>query len=313
MSAWWDNNLNNNCIIYDARSKRIYYFINGEEAESGEAKAYDEVLNYCFLRGGRQTITVVLIGQRNETEQLYQELRKYRNFVVCRCVSNSISEPSPKAEPQSVKVDMSEMLKSLSQLTTLIKEERSQSVQQIESIKHSLNQSLVQILDGQKELKYYVGEIYDHGATCSGGGNSEVVNSLRKELEIYKNDFFQKSMLRYGVNVMIDIIKHLYAEKYLLRKQHIDGDEYNRICQIISFCEAHMKKLNLQTKSSQMGEEFDGERMKAYDDIETTEDVNLKGRVAYSISPAIYWTLPRVNAPGEDKLLLEEEIVSLYE
>ena len=120
-------------------------------------------------------------------------------------------------------------------------------------------------------------------------------------------------MMKFGVNTVIEILERLYTEKNLLMQKGNADDELDRIAQIISFCEAKIKKLNLKVRLSSEGDEFDGGRMVSFDDKVVTDDENKKGRVAYSISPAIYWTLPRVNAPGEDELLIKEETVALYE
>ena len=163
------------------------------------------------------------------------------------------------------------------------------------------------------ESLYLINQIYNQLQTGIGSNSSEIVEDLRKELAEYKNDFYQKSMQQFGVNITINILERLYVEKDQLMHQENVNEELTRITQIISFCETKMKKLNLRISHSSDGDEFDGRKMITYDDKVSTDNTDLKGRVAYSIFPAIYWTLPRVNAPGEDELLIKEETVALYE
>lgn len=307
-------------VIFDLRFSRLAYYQDGIMRQQGQATP-SEGVNWC-LRYLTEGSSVFLIGSTRETEGVFQQLNKYKFNICCY----DVQQTEPNQNINNLQISLNGILSSLNEIKTLLKREQPKSAnyalintsspqretKDIKELKSFISDSFEVLNKKQSETNYLVTEIYNREPEALSNSGSEVIEDLRKELAAYKNDFYQKSMMKFGVNTAIEILERLYTEKNLL-KQNENPEKVERIMQIISFCEAKMKKLNLKVRLSSDGDEFDGGRMVSYDDKVATDDENMKGRVAYSISPAIYWTLPRVNAPGEDELLLKEETVALYE
>lgn len=306
-------------VIFDLRISRLVYYQDGKMRQQGQVTPRGGVWHLKNLTEGS---SVFLIGSKRETEDVFQQLNGYPLNICCY----DVQQTEPNKNLNSSLISLDGLLSSLNEIKALLKREQPKSAnyalintsspqretKEIKELKSFISDSFEALNKKQSETNYLVTEIYNREPEASSNGGSKVIEDLRKELAAYKNDFYQKSMMKFGVNTAVEILERLYTEKNLL-KQNENSEELERIMLIISFCEAKMKKLNLRVRISSDGDEFDGGRMVSYDDKVATDDENLKGRVAYSISPAIYWTLPRVNAPGEDELLIKEETVALYE
>lgn len=311
---------NKNWITIDFSKSIMTIYSKGQE-QTNPINSYDHAFQYCVNKM-HYGISVILVGATNETKRLFDSLVQYGINVCCFDVQQV--EPNKNINDSQISLDV--VLSSLNEIKALLKREQPKSAnyalintsspqretKDIKELKSFISDSFEALNKKQSETNYLVTEIYNREPEASSNGSLVVIEDLRKELAAYKNDFYQKSMMKFGVNTTIEILEQLYAEKNLL-KQNENSVELERILLIISFCEAKMKKLNLRVRLSSDGDEFDGDRMVSYDDKVATDDEKMKGRVAYSISPAIYWTLPRVNAPGADDLLIKEEIVALYE
>lgn len=307
-------------VIFDLRISRLAYYQDGKMLHQCKATPSDGV-DWC-LRNLLDGSSVFLIGSTRETEDVFQQLNNYKFNICCY----DVQQTEPNKNINNLQISLDGVLSSLNEIKALLKREQPKSAnyalfntssphcetKDIKELKSFISDSFEALNKKQSETNYLVTEIYNREPESSSNGGSEVIEDLRKELTAYKNDFYQKSMMKFGVNTAVEMLERLYTEKNHL-KHNDNSEELERIMLIISFCEAKMKKLNLRVRLSSDGDEFDGGRMVSYDDKVATDDENLKGRVAYSISPAIYWTLPRVNAPGEDELLIKEETVALYE
>lgn len=161
-------------------------------------------------------------------------------------------------------------------------------------------------------IEFLVSELYNQLPNQADPAQS-VIDDLRNELSSYKNDFYLKSMQKYGVDIAIKMISRLYSEKQDI-EQNFPEDEglRERFKKLIDFCQAEFSKLNLEFVRSVSGDQFDGEKMTSYDDYVDSSEPSLSGCVAYSISPAVIWTLPIVNSESNHKIVLKEEIVALY-
>ena len=312
-------------VIIDFNSLLLIHYINGELKKIWQIpsinQANETIISYCNKNLSKDSC-IILLGSPEETKNIQNFLSRYYN--ICCYDIKKISTHNKNTNQQ---IYSNEILNSLNEIKTLLKKEQSKNAntvfsspslpqydnKDIKGLKSYLEESLETINKKQTEVQYLVSEIYNRSSETSNTNSSEIIEDLRKELLAYKNDFYQKSMLKFGVNTAIEILERLYIEKNLLKQKENANEELNRITQIITFCETIIKKLNLKVIYSSEGEEFDGNRMVTYDDKVYTNNENLKGRVAYSISPAIYWTLPRVNDPGKDELLIKEEAVTLYE
>ena len=137
------------------------------------------------------------------------------------------------------------------------------------------------------------------------------VESLKDELSKYRNDFYFKSVQRQGLDAMIEILESMCTLLYNSRSK---GTEVT--CAIEHGVElikrALQKNFKIKFVTSSDGDVYNEERMVAYptESIQTNDD-QLSGHVAKSVSPAIYWTLPRINSSDVD-FLYKEETVILY-
>lgn len=309
--------------IYDFHLNHLILYQNGEQYQTVSVTSI-EATNWC-LKNLCQGANIFLIGSSRETERMYLNLSmsKYQFNICCYDVEFPESNRNVNQQPS-----LHEIVDSLNEIKSLFQQEQHSNAnyalfntlssqcetKDIKELKSLIIEYLESISKKQLETQYLVSEIYNNRElVTSSNENSEIINELRKELAAYKNDFYLKSMQNFGVNIVIELLERLYTEKNLITQKGNVSDNLKSLEQIISFCEIKIKKLNLKVRHSTIGEEFDGSRMVNYDDKVSTDNDNLKGRVAYSISPAVYWTLPRVNAPGEDELLIKEEIVALYE
>ncbi len=311
---------NKNWITIDFSKSIMTIYSKGQE-QTNPLTSYDDALRLC-VENRYKDISVILVGATDEANNFCNSLAQYDINVCCY----NVPQAEPNKNVNNSQISFDGLLSSLNEIKALLKKEQPKSAnyalintsspqretKDIKELKSFISASFEALNKKQSETNYLVTEIYNREPETSSNGSSEVIEDLRKELAAYKNDFYQKSMMKFGVNTAIEILERLYTEKNLL-KQNENSEELKRIMQIISFCETKMKKLNLRVRLSSDGDEFDGGRMVSYDDKVVTDDEKMKGRVAYSISPAIYWTLPRVNAPGEDELLIKEETVALYE
>lgn len=309
------------CVIFDVKSLNVTYYRNGKLQENGFVKSLNEFIKWCSENLSPEAC-IVLLGT-NQIDGLFSYLEHFRFNICCYDINLHTYQRVANNNQNST----NDILNAVNEIKTLLKREQpknsnyslfntSSPQYDTKEIKE-LKSFLVELFEGlnkkQSETQYLVSEIYNRDAETSNNGSIEIIDDLRKELAAYKNDFYQKSMLNFGVNTAIEILERLYTERNLLKQStNIDG-ELDRITKIISFCEIKIKKLNLKVSYSSEGDEFDSSRMITYDDKVSTDNEDLKDCVAYSISPAIYWTLPRVNAPGEDELLIKEETVALYE
>ena len=317
MITWY----NKNWITIDFSKSTMTIYSKGKE-QTNPLTSYDDALRFC-VKNRYKDISVILVGATDEANIFFNSLAQYDINVCCY----NVPQAEPNKNVNNSQISFDGLLSSLNEIKALLKKEQPKSAnyalintssplretKDIKELKSFISDSFEALNKKQSETNYLVTEIYNRESEVSSNGGSEVIEDLRKELAAYKNDFYQKSMMKFGVNTVIEILERLYTEKNLLMQKGNADDELDRIAQIISFCEAKMKKLNLKIRLSSEGDEFDGGRMVSFDDKVVTDDENKKGRVAYSISPAIYWTLPRVNAPGEDELLIKEETVALYE
>lgn len=326
------NRENNTVCVCDVNRMQILIFQNGVQ-ERHLCDTLQQIYDYCVENINQASFLV--IGDAYNAKRLSDALRRkyhyvylYSDELLNRHNPNTINAPQ-----NSIKT----ILESLNEIKSLLKREQPRSAnysflgisssqyeaKDIKDLKtlftesfNGLTRQLSEIHQWAHNTDYLVDLMYNKEPETTHNGSSIIIEDLRKELNEYKNDFYQKSMMKFGVNTVIDILERLYSEKNELEKTHQNtnnvSEELNRLKRIICTCETLIKKLNLRVEYSKEGDEFDGTKMESYDDYVLTDNINKKGRVAYSIRPAIYWTLPRVNDPKGDDLVIKTEIVAIY-
>lgn len=171
------------------------------------------------------------------------------------------------------------------------------------------NQNLQAINEALSELKEKINVIFEHINNVSE--EYSVYNELKSELSAYRNDFYLKSVQRLGLDALIEILCSMCAR--LHSTTNLTDEARDVIRYDIKLVERALNnRFNVQCVYSEIGAYFNEETMVTFPgEFIETENESLKGCVAYSVSPAIYWTIPRVNS-GEQKFLYKEESVVLY-
>jgi len=171
------------------------------------------------------------------------------------------------------------------------------------------NQNLQVINETLSELKEKINVIFEHVNNVSD--EYSIYNELKSELSAYRNDFYLKSVQRLGLDALIEILNSMCTR--LHSTTNLTDEVKESIRYDIKLVERALNnRFNVQCVYSEIGATFDEETMVTFPgDFISTENVSLRGCVAYSVSPAIYWTIPRVNS-NEQKFLYKEESVVLY-
>lgn len=316
--------IQNKILICDVSSLEYTICSNNGKIQKSKLNGINDIIDICSnIYYLNQFSSIVLIGNHQQLESIYSRLNPSNRIYLYPFESRKTEELQQSDSQQSFDA----IMRSLEEIKTSLKKD-SQSKSSIfcdpptfrGRTKETLNPNTAlenisnDIRSIREQTDFLIGEVNNIVAGNTHQGNNSIVEDLRKELSTYKNDFYLKSMQKYGVDIAIDIILRLYNEKNELKlKNGYNPQDIAQIDRLISYCESKARKLNLQIEHSSEGDEFDGNKMIAYDDRVKTENPEQVGQVAYSISPAFYWTLPRVNAPGEDKLLVKEEVVALFE
>lgn len=137
------------------------------------------------------------------------------------------------------------------------------------------------------------------------------LNLLKDELSCYRDDFYLKSVQRLGLDALLEILESMCSRLFMSTNASAEVREsLNYDIKLVE--RALINKFNVKFVRSAAGTPFNEQTMTPFpDDSLASDDENLKGCVAFSVSPAIFWTIPRVNS-GETSFLYREESVVLY-
>lgn len=176
--------------------------------------------------------------------------------------------------------------------------------------KDSETSNLYNSLSELKEMLFAISEKVDSLTDSSSKDEDYMeVISLKEELSKYRNDFYFKSVQRQGLDAMLEVLESMNTLLYNSRTKGVDvtgAIEHG----INLIKRALQKTFKIRFESSNEGDEYDEEKMIAYpSDSIFTNDERLRGHVAKSLSPAIYWTIPRVNSTDLDFLYKEESVI----
>lgn len=169
------------------------------------------------------------------------------------------------------------------------------------------------VFNSLSELKEMLSTISEKVDSLIENGNKDEDNleviSLKEELSKYRNDFYFKSVQRQGLDAMLEVLESMNTLLYNSRAK--GSDVTGAIEHGINLIERALQKtFKIRFESSNEGDEYDEEKMIAYpSDSQFTENDNLSGHVAKSLSPAIYWTIPRVNSTDLEFLYKEESVI----
>ena len=181
-----------------------------------------------------------------------------------------------------------------------------------ESQTNNIDKDLLALKNSVATLNEGIDEIKQLLKSNNDSELDEINRSLKEELTAYRADFYLKSVQRLGLDALLEIMDRLCTRLY---NSSNSSDEIKEVLNyVINLIERTLRsKFHVRCVSSESGTQFNSETMIAYpDDSISTEDTSLIGCVAQSISPAIYWTIPRVNS-CEMEFLYKEENVVLYQ
>lgn len=172
------------------------------------------------------------------------------------------------------------------------------------------NEDMTSIANGISDLKEILVSLKEHVETLGKeeSANKEIIE-LKEELSKYKNDFYFKSVQRQGLDAMIEVLDGMCTLRYNSRNKSqdiVDSIDYG-----IKLVERALQKtFKIRFVSSKEGDLYNEETMIAYpSDSVPTDDTALSGCVAKSLSPAVYWSLPRVNSSDLEFLYKEESVI----
>lgn len=195
-------------------------------------------------------------------------------------------------------ISMDEFCKAIIDLYTAKEDvETEESINDLSEIKEAINL----IKDDLRALKEIL----------SINEENDEVSFLKDELSCYRNDFYLKSVQRLGLDAILDILESMCSRLFM--SVNASAEVKESIQYDIKLVErALTNKFNVRFVRSALGTPFNEQTMTTFpDDSIASDDENLKGCVAFSVSPAIFWTIPRVNS-GETSFLYREESVILY-
>lgn len=308
-------------------------------------KSANDFINF-FKRFYNQVKYSIIIGSKAETTYLYEAIinkigkRSIIFFYDPSSHQQQVSENTfREIKPQSVEIDLRQLLTDVAESVNVSQKTYFQAIEKsindLKVVVNGLQQSrttptvsgrsgndvaglkdtIGNMAETLRQTRYFAEELYNNMSTRANTSGSEArIEELQNELGKYKNDFFLKVSLQY-VNSAIEMLCIMYEDLYNLKS--IEGPEspsVERMQRVIAACEAYVKRWKIvRIRKSNSGDPWDPNSMRAYDDRILTEREELKGHVACSISPAFFWTLPRVNAPDTEHLLLKEETIALFE
>lgn len=285
----------------------------------------------------------ILIGTKDDTEQIHNAIRSKDDIIFYYYTEATPQQNTENTfreiKPQSAEINLRQLLTDVAESVNVSQKTYFQAIEKsINDLKLVVNglqqcrttpivsgrsgndvaglkDTIGNMAETLRQTRYFAEELYNNMSTRANTSGSEArIEELQNELGKYKNDFYLKVSLPY-VNSAIEMLCIMYEDLYNLKS--IEGPEspsVERMQRVIAACEAYVKRWkNVRIRKSNSGDPWDPNSMRAYDDRILTEREELKGHVACSISPAFFWTLPRVNAPDTEHLLLKEETIALFE
>ena len=163
--------------------------------------------------------------------------------------------------------------------------------------------SKIEKIDGIEEI---VGNIdYNIRNAASSSEDDEYKQMLGKKLSEYEEDLYKKLMRKYVIDTHISLFTQINEQS------RISGSD-NSLKQVLKMIVHKLETIGVKTYSSKPGDSFNPQYMTTghYPNIETDNE-QLDGKVAESVSPMFSWNLPSIRQQI-DQMLLQEEEVTLY-
>lgn len=270
--------------LYD--NKDIYIWFMNQNMSFCSTKGHEAIDSYKDKRG-----THIFVGELSSSKGICISWEDFCTQIIR--LFHNVDDTTQNADPDLLS-HILEIKESIKNLTNSISSD--DPFVQDSSFESNIN----------KKLDYIISSI--EMQSCDRSDNS--IDVLKEELNTYRSDFYMKSVKRMGLDAIINILEH-FCQLY-----HECNDEYN----IKTIYKSNIKYIESVLKSSMhvncqytpQGEPFNPDTMIAYEsDSVPTDDEDLKGKVAETIVPAVYWTLPRINSDSQD-YLYKEEIVVLF-
>ena len=180
----------------------------------------------------------------------------------------------------------------------------------------SVNSSLAgipQLVEGISKIEKIdsieetVGNIdYNLRNASSSNGDDEYKQILNKKLSEYEEDLYKKLMRKYVIDTHISLFIQI-------NEQIRNSESDNSLKVVLEMILAKLDAIGIKTYSSKQGDSFNPQYMTTghYPNI-ATDNEELDGKVAESVSPLFKWNLPSIRQQTDQMLLKEEEVI-LYQ
>ena len=174
----------------------------------------------------------------------------------------------------------------------------------LRSLQESLNETTHHFAEKIDGIEDMVGNIdYNiRSGSASNSSDSEYKQALQSKLSEYEEDLYMKLMRKYVVDSQISIYIQIAEQLFI---EHDDKLE-----KVLTLMAKKLESIGVKVVSSESGAEFDPAYMKTghYTNIPTNNE-QLNGKVARSVTPAFMWTLPSTKQQLNSLLLKEEDVV----
>ncbi len=172
------------------------------------------------------------------------------------------------------------------------------------SFQESLNETthhFEEKIDGIEEM---VGNIdYNvRSGSASNSSDSEYKQVLQSKLSEYEEDLYLKLLRKYIIDSQISIYNQVAEQLYI--------EQDNKLEKVLTMMAQKLESIGVKVIASEVGSDFNPSRMKTghYTNI-PTDNEQLNGKVARSVTPAFLWTLPSTKQQDTSLLLMEEDVI----
>lgn len=182
----------------------------------------------------------------------------------------------------------------------------------LQSVNSSLS-GIPQLVEGISKIEKIddieetVGNIdYNIRNAASSSENDEYKQMLGKKLSEYEEDLYKKLMRKYVIDTHISLFIQI-------NEQIRNSESDNSLKAVLEMILAKLDAIGIKTSTSRPGDSFNPKFMTTghYPNIETDNN-ELDGKVAESVSPMFSWNLPSIHQQTDSMVLREEEVI-LYQ
>lgn len=174
----------------------------------------------------------------------------------------------------------------------------------VRSLQESLNETTHHFTEKMDGIEEMVGNIdYNvRSGSASKSDDGEYKQALQSKLSEYEEDLYLKLMRKYVIDSQISIYNQIAEQLYI--------EQDDKLEKVLTLMAKELESIGVKVISSKVGADFDPSRMRTghYANI-PTDNEQINGKVARSVTPAFLWTLPSTRQQGTSLLLKEEDVI----